>query len=158
MGWRNELPWIFFNNFILRSVFHVKQDQIDGKFFQLEVQDTAGQEQFALLREDYIQHAHGFLIVYAVAGNNAQRSMQNIETYFNDIKRFHGENIPIIIAANKIDLRREIEEKEGQEIVNKLRGNHKSMDYIETSAKTKQMVPEAFQRLCELVLKEQLDI
>lgn len=135
--------------------FYVKQDQVDGKFFHLEVQDTAGQEQFALLREDYIQHAHGFLIVYAVAGNNAQKSMKNIETYFNDIKRFHGENIPIIIAANKIDLRREIKTEVGEEIVNKLKENHKSMAYIETSAKTKQNVPEAFKKLCELVLREQ---
>lgn len=134
---------------------YVKQDQVDGKFFHLEVQDTAGQEQFALLREDYIQHAHGFLIVYAVAGNNAQKSMKNIETYFNDIKRFHGENIPIIIAANKIDLRREIKTEVGEEIVNKLKENHKSMAYIETSAKTKQNVPEAFKKLCELVLREQ---
>jgi len=134
---------------------YVKQDQVDGKFFHLEVQDTAGQEQFALLREDYIQHAHGFLIVFAVAGNNAQKSMKNIETYFNDIKRFHGENIPIIIAANKIDLRREIKTEVGEEIVNKLKENHKSMEYIETSAKTKQNVPEAFKKLCELVLREQ---
>merc|ERR1711920_152853 len=92
---------------------------------------------------------------YAVAGNNAQKSMQNIETYFHDIKRFHGENIPIIIAANKIDLRREIQEKDGQDIVNKLRENHQSMGYIETSAKTKFNVSEAFQKLCELVLREQ---
>lgn len=134
---------------------YVKQDQVDGKFFHLEVQDTAGQEQFALLREDYIQHAHGFLIVYAVAGNNAQKSMKNIETYFNDIKRFHGENIPIIIAANKIDLRREIETEVGEDIVKKLKENHKSMAYIETSAKTKKNVPEAFKELCTLVLREQ---
>ena len=32
---------------------YVKKDQINGTFFQLEVQDTAGQEQFALLRDDY---------------------------------------------------------------------------------------------------------
>jgi len=134
---------------------YVKQDQVDGKFFHLEVQDTAGQEQFALLREDYIQHAHGFLIVYAVAGNNALKSMKNIETYFNDIKRFHGENIPIIIAANKIDLRREIETEVGEDIVKKLKENHKSMAYIETSAKTKKNVPEAFKELCTLVLREQ---
>lgn len=134
---------------------YVKQDQMDGKFFQLEVQDTAGQEQFALLREDYIQHANGFLIVYSVAGNNAQRSLQNIDSYFNDIKRFHGEDIPIIVAANKIDLRREIEAEEGEAVVNRLKGNHQSMGYIETSAKTKYNVDEAFRKLCELVLRKQ---
>lgn len=133
---------------------YVKRDQIDARFFQLEVQDTAGQEQFALLREDYIQNAHGFLIVFAVAGSNAQKSMQNLQTYFTDIRRFHGESIPIIVAANKIDLRRQIQKEEGEAMVEQLRQNHTRMGYIETSAKTKENVIQAFQRLCELVLQD----
>ena len=134
---------------------YVKKDLIDGKFYQLEVQDTAGQEQFVLLREDYVLYSHGFLIVYSVAGKNAKKSLENVETYFNDIRMVHGESIPIMITASKIDLPRDISNKECHDMVNKLRKSHKNIEHIETSAKTPTNVSTAFQRLCQLVLREQ---
>lgn len=133
---------------------YVKKDALGGKFFQLEVQDTAGQEQFALLRNDYIRHADGFLIVYSVAQQpssepDSKTSFENVERYYNDIRAYHNDQKPVFIAGNKIDLRRVVSEGQGRELATRL-----GVGYIETSAKTKANVTETFQTLCQLVLDE----
>lgn len=132
---------------------YVKKDQIDSIFFQLEVQDTAGQEQFALLREEYIRRSDGFIIVYSVAqqpptDDPEKTSFKNVSRYYDDIRQFHGEDVPILIAANKIDLRRTVNQEQGEALANRLK-----LKYIETSAKTKHNVTEAFQSLCEVILR-----
>ena len=42
---------------------YTQYKEIEGRMFNIEVQDTAGQEEFAVLRQDYYQYADGFLIV-----------------------------------------------------------------------------------------------
>ena len=54
--------------------------------------------------------------------------------------------------ANKIDLRRQVKKEEGQQLATQL-----DVGYIETSAKTKENVLEALQRLCTIILSKRDD-
>ncbi len=53
-------------------------------FFRLLVLDTAGQEEFSALREQYMRKGDGFLIVYSVIDSN---SCKNTRQFYNQILR-----------------------------------------------------------------------
>ncbi|KAJ2908056.1 Ras GTPase, partial [Coemansia aciculifera] len=42
-----------------------KQCQIDGDLCVLDILDTAGQEEYAAMRDYHIRSGHGFIIVYS---------------------------------------------------------------------------------------------
>lgn len=140
-----------------------KEDQINNQFFHLCVQDTAGQDWFEILREDYIKNSQGFLIVYSVAevqpeGNQVpgdeekekKSSFQNVAEHYNLIRKYHPEDTtPIQIVANKIDLRRHVSEDEGRQLARDL-----NVKYIETSALRNTNVKEAFYDICTILLAQ----
>jgi Ras-related protein M-Ras len=53
-------------------------------FFLSLVLDTAGQEEFSALREQYMRKGDGFLIVYSVIDSN---SCKNTRQFYNQILR-----------------------------------------------------------------------
>ncbi|KAH8877796.1 Ras-related protein isoform 1 [Schistosoma japonicum] len=109
---------------------YIQNQQIDNEWCVLDVLDTAGQEEFSAMREQYMRKGQGFIIVYSVTDPQS----------FNQVRRFHTQilqckncnTFPIILAANKIDLvqQRKVSEEEGQCLANDL-----EVPYIETSAK-----------------------
>ena len=50
----------------------------------LDILDTAGQEEYSAMRDQYMRTGEGFLLVFAV--NNA-KSFEDISTYREQIKR-----------------------------------------------------------------------
>ena len=61
-----------------------KQVVIDGETCLLDILDTAGQEEYSAMRDQYMRTGEGFLIVFAV--NNA-KSFEDITAYREQIKR-----------------------------------------------------------------------
>ena len=61
-----------------------KQVVIDGETCLLDILDTAGQEEYSAMRDQYMRTGEGFLLVFAV--NNA-KSFEDISTYREQIKR-----------------------------------------------------------------------
>ena len=57
---------------------------IDGETCLLDILDTAGQEEYSAMRDQYMRTGEGFLIVFAV--NNA-KSFEDITAYREQIKR-----------------------------------------------------------------------
>jgi len=65
--------------------------------------DTAGQEEFSAMREQYMRSGEGFLLVYSVAD----------KTSFNEMEKFHRQilrvkdrdEFPMLMVGNKADLR-----------------------------------------------------
>ncbi|KAK8847957.1 hypothetical protein M9Y10_019008 [Tritrichomonas musculus] len=74
--------------------------KVNNKLVELKIWDTAGQEQFASLVSMYARGANACIIVGSFVD---QGSLTNIETW---CERLHaaGEDPPIIIAINKIDM------------------------------------------------------
>lgn len=84
----------------IEDSYHVKFE-IDGTVCELDILDTAGQEQHRAMTDQY-SSGEGFLCVYAV---NDPHSIEAIENHVNKIKELkQDDNVPIVQVANKTDL------------------------------------------------------
>lgn len=68
----------------------------------LDVLDTAGQEEYSAMREQYMRTGEGFLLVYSIT---SRQSFDEIQTFQQQILRVKDKDyFPIIIVGNKCDL------------------------------------------------------
>ncbi|KAL8941960.1 MAG: hypothetical protein Q9216_001940 [Gyalolechia sp. 2 TL-2023] len=130
-----------------------KQCVIDEEVALLDVLDTAGQEEYSAMREQYMRTGEGFLLVYSIT---SRQSFEEILTFQQQILRVKDKDyFPIIIVGNKCDLdaERQVSRKgksssqpltvwanaEGEDLA-------RSFDcaFIETSAKSRINVENAF--------------
>ena len=64
--------------------------------------DTAGQEEFSAMREQYMRSGEGFLLVFSFADRS---SFEDITKFYRQILRVKDrDEFPVIIVANKADL------------------------------------------------------
>merc|ERR1711939_555416 len=61
-----------------------KQVQIDGQSCMLEVLDTAGQEEYTALRDQWIRDGEGFVLVYSISSRS---SFSRIQKFHHQIQR-----------------------------------------------------------------------
>ncbi|KAJ1678017.1 Ras GTPase, partial [Spiromyces aspiralis] len=84
-----------------------KQCIIDGESAMLDVLDTAGQEEYSAMREQYMRTGEGFLIVYS---STSRSSFDEVGSFYNQILRVKDKDrFPVVIIANKKDLEDEQE-------------------------------------------------
>lgn len=75
---------------------------IDEEVALLDVLDTAGQEEYSAMREQYMRTGEGFLLVYSIT---SRQSFEEILTFQQQILRVKDKDyFPIIIVGNKCDL------------------------------------------------------
>jgi len=116
-----------------------KQCIIDGETALLDVLDTAGQEEYSAMREQYMRTGEGFLLVYSITN---RQSFEEIMTFQQQILRVKDRDyFPIIVVGNKCDLEheREVSTEEGESLARSF-----GCKFIETSAKSRKNVEEAF--------------
>ncbi|KIJ14292.1 hypothetical protein PAXINDRAFT_163463 [Paxillus involutus ATCC 200175] len=107
-----------------------KQCVIDEEVALLDVLDTAGQEEYGAMREQYMRTGEGFLLVYSITSRN---SFEEISTFHQQILRVKDQDsFPVIVVANKCDLEyeRQVGMNEGRDLA-----KHFGCKFIETSAK-----------------------
>ncbi|MFO7836826.1 MAG: GTP-binding protein [Candidatus Thorarchaeota archaeon] len=129
----------------------------DGIKTQLVIWDIAGQPLFKSLRKRYYQGCSGLIVVYSVVD---RKTFDNASKWLVEAHGFMEELPPLIVAANKIDLRgsrpeREtVSPEEGQAFTQKFskKLNVKAA-FIETSALTGENIDEAFLKLIELIIE-----
>ncbi|CCC68769.1 hypothetical protein NCAS_0B06850 [Naumovozyma castellii] len=123
-----------------------KQVVIDDKVTVLDVLDTAGQEEYSAMREQYMRTGEGFLLVYSVTSKN---SFEELLTYYQQIQRVKDSDyIPVVIVGNKSDLEdeRQVPYQSGVNLAKQM-----NAPFLETSAKQAINVEEAFYTLVRLV-------
>ena len=82
-----------------------KQCVIDDEVALLDVLDTAGQEEYSAMREQYMRTGEGFLLVYSITN---RQSFEEIMTFQQQILRVKDKDyFPIILVGNKCDLESE---------------------------------------------------
>ncbi|KAI4165462.1 MAG: hypothetical protein LQ342_000872 [Letrouitia transgressa] len=116
-----------------------KQCVIDEEVALLDVLDTAGQEEYSAMREQYMRTGEGFLLVYSIT---SRQSFEEILTFQQQILRVKDKDyFPIIIVGNKCDLdaERQVSKQEGQDLARQF-----GCAFIETSAKSRINVDNAF--------------
>lgn len=84
-----------------------KQCVIDDEVALLDVLDTAGQEEYSAMREQYMRTGEGFLLVYAI---NSKQSFEEITLFQQQILRVKDKDyFPMVVVGNKCDLEGERE-------------------------------------------------
>jgi len=117
-----------------------KQVSIDGKPALLDVLDTAGQEEYASLQDQWIREGDGYLIVYAI---NSKTTFEEATVIREKIVRIKdSEDFPLVLAGNKCDLPATERKVTTEELdAKKVEWN---CEGFETSAKTKHNTEESF--------------
>ncbi|KAL9128503.1 MAG: hypothetical protein Q9217_002829 [Psora testacea] len=116
-----------------------KQCVIDDEVALLDVLDTAGQEEYSAMREQYMRTGEGFLLVYSIT---SRQSFEEILTFQQQILRVKDKDyFPIIIVGNKCDLEseRQVSRQEGEDLARQF-----GCAFIETSAKSRINVDKSF--------------
>jgi len=127
---------------------YIKQVVVDGSICILDILDTAGQEEYSAMREHYMRTGEGFLCIFAVT---SLKSFQEIDTFRTQALRVKDtESVPMVLVGNKVDLpKRDVSTKDGNE-----KAQQFAIPYVETSAKTKQGVEEAFFTLVREIIAD----
>ncbi|KAJ3381557.1 hypothetical protein HDU84_005016 [Entophlyctis sp. JEL0112] len=153
-----------------------KQVVIDDIPCNLEVLDTAGQEEYTALRDQWIRDGQGFLIVYSIT---SRETFFRVERFREQILRVKDADevtyaasghvtpagsassaaavaslltVPMILVGNKCDRQaeREVSREEGAALAQRLQ-----CDFIETSAKTRLNVERAFYNVVRALRRQQ---
>ena len=113
--------------------------KIDDIQCQLEILDTAGQDDYQTMLDTWINSADGFILVYSIDNKESFESTKS--RYDRILKLKSDQKISIVIAGNKCDL--EEKRQVSREEVEKFCKNHK-ITFMETSALKTINVKEAF--------------
>ena len=136
---------------------------IDSQSCMLEVLDTAGQEEYTALRDQWIRDGEGFILVYSITSRS---SFSRIQRFHNQIQRVKDSSnagsptavgylsspmssmmsgssgpAPVMLVGNKSDrvTEREVSAQEGIALAKEL-----GCDFVEASAKNCINVEKAF--------------
>jgi Ras-related protein Rap-1B len=115
----------------------------------LEILDTAGIDEFPVMRRIAIAHGDAFLILYAVNDAHSFDIAQQMYELVHEIKTDSTNSIPMVIVANKSDLdrnKREITREYAESIV---RDQWKTT-HIETTCQERESVLNTFRILLQL--------
>ena len=84
-----------------------KQCLIDDEVALLDVLDTAGQEEYSAMREQYMRSGEGFLLVYSITSRQSFEEIQQFQSLILRVK--DKDYFPMILVGNKCDLEDERE-------------------------------------------------
>lgn len=103
--------------------------------------DIAGQQRFKTVRKNFISGAHAGIFVYDISNRS---SLEEIPDWLIEFKSVVRTNVPLVLVANKIDLRRSlgpdgISREEGEKMAYKLGenvgyGKRNKFYFVEASA------------------------
>ena len=125
--------------------YKVKKININGADINLQIWDTAGEERFRSITQNYMKGADGILYVFDITQKS---SFDNLKTWIRQSEEI-TEGFKKIIVGNKSDL--ENERRIQKETVQKF-CDERNIKGIEVSAKMGTKVSEAFETLAKLII------
>lgn len=143
----------------------------------LEVLDTAGQEEYTALRDQWIRDGEGFVLVYSITSRS---SFTRVQRFYSQIQRVKessnagsptagaylsspvspnmltgGAQAPVMLVGNKSDrvTEREVSTQEGSALAKEM-----GCDFVEASAKNCINVEKAFYEVVRSLRKQRQDM
>lgn len=132
--------------------FKSKKLNIEGDYLQVQVWDTAGQEQFHKITTSYYRGANGIMLVYDVSD---KKTLDNVEYWIRNIKTNAAASVPVLLVGNKSDLRAKDTTSTESEIRDLQVAENFQVPYFETSALTSNNVDNAFMTLVQTIVDKE---
>ena len=127
--------------------FRAKTIQINGYEVKLKIWDTAGEERFRNITNQYYKGADGIILVFDLTNFD---TMNKIRDWYNQIKNNTSSNdIGLVLVANKSDLKREVSNEECLNLSKEL-----NIKLYETSALTGEGVNEIFEYITQEIISK----
>jgi GTPase KRas protein len=122
-----------------------KQLVVDNRMCFVEVIDTAGQEEYATLRDQWVREGQGFILVYSIA---SRATFDRLEVFRQAMLKVKRHRPVFMLVGNKSDKQyeREVTKEEGAQMARTF-----GCEFLETSAKTAQNVERLFTNLVRLL-------
>ena len=125
-----------------------KQVSVDGETCLIDILDTAGQEEYSAMRDQYMRSGQGFILVYSITSMDSFLDLENFRQQLYRVK--DTDNIPIVLAGNKCDL-------DFERVVSKERGielaTRNKWPFFETSAKERINVTDTYFQMVREIRK-----
>lgn len=128
-----------------------RQTIVDEITALVDILDTAGQEEYSSMRDQYLLTGEGFIVIYSII---SYQTFTETNGFINSIYRVKDtDSFPIILVGNKCDLenKREVPYKEGLELAKNFK-----IPFYETSAKKRINVEEVFHDIVRIIRKSKV--
>ncbi|CAJ0578541.1 unnamed protein product, partial [Mesorhabditis spiculigera] len=117
-----------------------KKVVLDGEECSIDILDTAGQEDYSAIRDNYYRSGEGFLCVFSITDFDSFEATNEFREQILRVKN-NNTSIPIVLVGNKVDLANNRAVTVAQA---KSRAEQWGARYVETSAKTYDNVDRIF--------------
>ena len=116
-----------------------KQIEVDGRQYVLTIIDTAGQEEYSPMRDQYIALGQGFLLAYSITSSC---TFKEVKELYEQIVRVKGtKDVPIVLFGCKCDIEdsRQVTSEQGEELARQI-----NCPFFEVSAKNNIHIDDIF--------------
>jgi len=119
---------------------------IDGQTVMLDILDTAGQEEYAALKDQYMLTGEGFFLAYSVVDLHSFNELKVLREQILKVK--NATYVPMVMVGNKLDIalkepqKRQVSTEEAKRLADSY-----GISFFETSAKDGTNVEEAWAAL-----------
>eukprot|EP00003_Mantamonas_plastica_P019996 TRINITY_DN3238_c2_g1_i1.p1 TRINITY_DN3238_c2_g1~~TRINITY_DN3238_c2_g1_i1.p1 ORF type:complete len:190 (+),score=52.84 TRINITY_DN3238_c2_g1_i1:33-572(+) len=116
-----------------------KQTTVDGQDAVLDILDTAGQEEYKTIQDQWWREGRGFVCVYSVTSRSSFEEVSGLREKILRVKDV--DKTPMVLSGNKVDMEddRQVPTVEGKELAKEW-----DCPFIECSAKTNKNIDMVF--------------
>ena len=120
----------------------------DGKDYEIDILDTAGEEDYENMLDMWISISDGFLLVFTIDNRESFEYLKIKRELVLESKKKN--KFPMILVGNNQELEneRKVSYKEAKDLANSW-----GIEYLEASAKTKYNIKEVFEKLFQKIAK-----
>lgn len=124
--------------------FKPKDLIINNTKLKLKIWDTAGQEKYRTITNNFYRGTDGVILVFDM---NLEKSIDSVPHWIRQINLHAGGNIPKILVGNKCDLEVRVSPEKIDEIC-----NEHQMEFFKVSAKTNLNIAESFNAVANQII------
>ena len=143
---KNDVPKV--HDITVEDTYTINIEGKKGTHYEFKILDTAGEEDYQNMLDQWINKANGFLLVFAI---NDSETFSALNEKIRRIEKNEKQKLPKILVGNKFDLReeRQVTKQQAEEFANSINAK-----YYETSALTDENgnVKVVFQECANMIL------
>ncbi|KNC54324.1 Psmras1, variant [Thecamonas trahens ATCC 50062] len=126
----------------------LKQLTVDGQSCRLSILDTAGQEEYTTITDQYIEVGEGFVLVFDITSAASFEDVKKVHSKVRRVTEAMDDLPPMVLVGNKVDLvdLRQVEKETAESLAAQF-----GCPYFEASALTRENVENVFHEITRIM-------